>query len=225
VEYDDVDQIIDDYQDAVINLFANSPEGQAYTENNSGSGFWIAQLINYGYYYEGFTLPKMTTKDVQMVVEQLFPRKISLSEPEDADKAIPELIAFWQFLKREYKFKNADSILSYLESIKSKYRGIINDSSKFGIAKSFFAMGQKSGFDMTDPKQMEAFQLAYNASLSSNSKENNQNMLSGFGGFEGPMFDTSDNNDGSSNKILKAKRKKTRDLAKQSRKRNRTNRK
>ena len=68
LEHDDVLEIIDDYQDAVINLFANSPEGQPHIENNSDFGFWIAQLIHYGYGYEGFTLPKMTKTDVQFVV-------------------------------------------------------------------------------------------------------------------------------------------------------------
>lgn len=225
LEYDDAEPLINDYQDTVINLFANSPEGQSYIKTNSDFGFWIEQLIYYGYCYEGFTLPKMSKNDVQTVVETLFPRKISLSEPEDADKAIPELIAFWQFLKREYKFKNADSILSYLESIKSKFRGIINDSSRFGIAKSFFALGRKSGFDMTDPEEMKAFQVAYNANLLPDSDLNNGDAFSGLGGLDSSIFDTGDNSDYHNNKIPKAKRKKTRDMAKESRKRNRTKRK
>ena len=58
-------------------------------------GFWAAQLMYYGYQYEGSTIPQMTVGDVRTVVGELLPRKISLHSPEQADDAIPELTAFW----------------------------------------------------------------------------------------------------------------------------------
>lgn len=68
-------------------------------------------------------------------------------------------IAFWEFLKREFNFKTADSILKYLRQIEPKFRNIMNDPSKFGMAKSFFQMGQAAGFDMTSQLGPNAFAL------------------------------------------------------------------
>ena len=59
------------------------------------------------------TLPKMKAPDVEEIVTELFPRKISLSSPDEADEAIPELIAFWEYLQREYQLSQAKSILKY----------------------------------------------------------------------------------------------------------------
>jgi hypothetical protein len=108
---------------------------------------------------------------VQLILENLFPRKISLMQPEDADDVIPELIAFWQFLKREYQFKNADATLKYLKKLQPRYREIMNDSSRFGMAKSFMTAGTQAGFDMTTQEGLTAFQLQYNANLMAGSTD------------------------------------------------------
>ena len=42
---------------------------------------------------------------------------------------------------------------------------MMNDPSNFGMAKSFFAMGQAAGYDMTTQAGMNAFMLAYNTGL------------------------------------------------------------
>jgi hypothetical protein len=53
---------LEDYQDALLEIFSQSAEGQALLESapDTELGFWAAQLINYGYVYEGVTIPKMT---------------------------------------------------------------------------------------------------------------------------------------------------------------------
>ncbi len=231
LDLDEAEPVLEDYQDEIIELFANSTEGQNYLETHSDMGGWIGHLIYYGYSYEGFTLPQMTEDDVALVLEELLPRKISLFEPEDADDAIPELIAFWQFLKREYQLSDADDILEYLHDIEPKFRDIMNDSSKFGMAKSFFMMGQKAGFDMTTQEGLEEFSLHYNAKgapqLAAEATEREE------------LFPTLPNFDllsGSDNEVdkgfhsppsaaKKAKQKKRRKMAKASRKRNRQKRK
>lgn len=220
LDYDDAEPILDDYQDAVIDLFAKSPSGQEYLKTHSGIGFWIAQLIFYGYCYEGFTLPKMTKNDVQTVVEQLFPRKISLASSEEADDAIPELIAFWEFLKREFNFRAADSILKYLRLLEPKFRNIMNDPSKFGMAKSFFQMGQAAGFDMTSQSGLNTFVLHYNTNIAPNLAD-----LSPVLPQAEPINDDSAPSSLSRDKISKSKQQKGRDIAKASRKQNRKRRK
>jgi hypothetical protein len=114
---------------------------------------------------------------VQLILENLFPRKISLMPPEDADDVVPELIAFWHFLKREYQFKNADATLKYLKKLQPRYRRIMNDSSRFGMAKSFMTAGIQAGFDMTTQKGLTAFQLQYNANLMGGSADSPLNTL------------------------------------------------
>jgi len=154
------------YQDELLELFANSPEGQARAKEHPGMGFWARSLIDYGYSHTGTTLTLMVDDDVEELLTEVFPRKISLGAPEDADNALPEMIAFWEYLKREHKLSNANHILSYLRSVKpEEFRKWMNDSSKFGMAKSFFMMGQSAGFDMTDEEGSAAFLNAYNANL------------------------------------------------------------
>ncbi len=91
------------FQEELLERFAQSPEGQEHLKAHRRLGFWAAHLMEYGHQYEGAVLPQMTLGDVQTVVTELFPRKISLLSPEQANNAIPELVAFWEYLKREYQ--------------------------------------------------------------------------------------------------------------------------
>lgn len=164
--YDDqAEQALEDYQDALLELFFDSPEGEARLQADPEMGFWAAQLMHYGYGYIGVTLPQMTARNVEEIVTELFPRKISLLSPDDADDAIPELVAFWEYLKREYKLPSANSVLRFLHEIESDFKEIMNDPARFGMAKSFFMMGQAAGFDMAKEEEINAFMHLYNASL------------------------------------------------------------
>ena len=86
--------VFDAFQQAVLERFARSPEGQERLVADPDMGYWAAQLMYYGYQYEGKTLPRMGVGVVRTVVVELFPRKISLHSPEQADDAVPELAAF-----------------------------------------------------------------------------------------------------------------------------------
>ena len=231
LDYEEGEALLEDYEDEIIELFINSTEGQSYLETHSGLGGWIDQLICYSYVYEGFTLPQMTADDMKLVVESLFPSKISLLSPEDADDAIPELTAFWQFLKREYHLSHADAILEYLQEIEPEFRNIINANSNFGMAKSLVMMGQKAGFDMSTQEGLDAFTLHYN--------ENIAPQLAAAATEEEELFPSLPNYDllsdadkevdyrfyASTSPAKKAKQKKRRKMAKESRKRNRQKRK
>jgi hypothetical protein len=105
----------------------------------------------------------MTSSDLEEIVSGYFPRKISLRSPEEAEEAIPELIAFWEYLGREFDLVAAQSALLSLAEIQPSFVAIMNDSSRFGPAKSLFMQGHAEGFDMTDPRQMNAFIAVYNA--------------------------------------------------------------
>jgi hypothetical protein len=107
----------------------------------------------------------MTKGDVQIVMEHLLPRKITLRDREDAKDTIPELVAFWNFLKREYNLHHAGAIVTYLASIESKFADWMFDPARGGIAKNFVISGIQAGFDMTTEEGLNAFQIAYNQQL------------------------------------------------------------
>lgn len=218
LDYDEAEPILEDYQDTVIELFANSPEGQEYCKTYPEMGFWISQLIYYGFGYEGFTLPQMKAEDVATVIEDLFPRKVTLLSPEEGENAIPELLAFWQFLKREFKLRNATSIIKYLREIEPEFEEIMNDSSKFGIAKSFVTLGHKAGFDISTEEGLQQFQEIYNAKIAPKIAAENSDLF----GFLGESISDSASN---RSKASKAKQKKAKNTAAESRKRNRTKKK
>jgi len=171
LEYDEAEEIVDEYWDILTELFCNSPEGQGRAEVDPGVGFWVRRFMYYGHSYLSVPLPQISRRHAQEIVADLFPRKISLHSPDDADDAIPELVAFWEYLKREYALPNADDILRYLRKVEPEFKGIMNDPANFGMAKSFFTMGQEMGFDMTTQEGMNAFMIAYNEAILSKEVE------------------------------------------------------
>jgi hypothetical protein len=215
----EAEEAFDKYQDALLELFANSPEGQARLEVDPEMGFWAAQFMHFGYNYIGVTLPQMATGDVNEIVTELFPRKVSILSPDDADDTIPELIAFWQYLKREYELPNADSILRFLRKVAPDFTGIMNDPSRFGMAKSFLALGRSAGFDMTDEEEINKFFQLYNAGIVAQDPEIESLLATdGLPDFA-PGIPSA-----SVAKKAKARKRKSRKMAKTSRRRNRRKR-
>jgi len=162
---DEADKAFDHYRRALTNAFRASPEGQACVPKHGSTGFWAGCLLDFGFNYIGVTLPNMTASDLREIVADYFPRKVSLRSPEEAEDTIPELTAFWRFLGREFALDTAETALRYLAQIQPSFVRLMNDPSKFGMAKSFFMQGQAAGFDMTDQDQMHMFAAAYNASV------------------------------------------------------------
>jgi hypothetical protein len=218
LDYDEAEPFLDDYQETLIELFVNSPEGEEYCKTYPDVGSWISHFIYYGFGYEGFTLPRMKVADVETVIEDLFPRKVTLLSPEDGENAIPELLAFWQFLKREFKLRNATSIIKYLREIEPEFMEIMEDSSKFGIAKSFVTLGHKAGFDMSTEEGLKQFQEIYNANIAPRLASENSDI---FGWSSKPISGIAVNR----SKASKEKQKKAKNMAAESRKRNRTKKK
>ena len=170
-QLDDVDgfseqgeKALDAYRRTLSGLFHDSPEGRERRRTDPEMGFWADQLIHYGYQYTGRTIPQMTVADVHELVLEIFPRKISLSSPDEAENTIPELIAFWEYLGREYALPEANAILTCLRPITpGEFAGIMNDPSRFGMAKSFFTAGQSAGFDMSNEEDIHTFMQLHNA--------------------------------------------------------------
>ncbi len=215
IDSDGADETAEEYHSALMEKFADSPEGQGRSRVDPHFGLWATQFIYFGYNYIGVKVPAMTAGDAEEIVIDLFPRKISLSTLDDADDAIPELVAFWEYLKREYKLPNAESVLRFLHEIEPEFRKMMNDPSRFGMAKSVFMMGRSAGFDLTKKEDSKAFISRYNAGLPAN-QEGQQELSAASPGFVGTQKIKS--------KSKKAKKRK-RIIANASRKKGRKKRK
>jgi len=163
--YDDVEPLLDDYIHDVIDEFVKSEAGQAHIKKYPEGGYWIGMFIEMGYNYGEKTLPTMTQRDVKLLMQQTLPRKLILMNPEEADNAIPELVAFWGFLQDDYKLRHAGQIRKYLRSIQSKFRDWMSDDSGGGFVKQFAMQGMSAGFDMTTQEGLDAFKDVYNQQL------------------------------------------------------------
>ena len=203
----------DKYQSYIIEEFINSEEGNEHLKDDPGLGFWSSQLVYYGYSYIGVTLPQMQVTDVNEILTDIFPRKISVQSPNDADNTVPELMAFWEFLGRAYNLKNAKLILVFLENLKADFHTVMNDSAKFGMAKSFVTMAKSAGFDTTKQEDMDAFINVYNQNILNKTK----NSLVDEGTTNGSEQYILSN---SQSKKIKVKKKKARKISKASRQKN-----
>ena len=166
--YNEAEPLLEGYIVGVINQFLESDLGHAHATANPEGGYWIGTFVEMAYLYGELTLPKMTKNNVREVMESILPRKMTLMKPTDADDAIPELVAFWTFLKQQYKFRSAGAIVKYLTSIQDKFSSWMVAPSRGGIAKQFMLQGLESGFDMTSQEGLEAFQSQYNERIKSN---------------------------------------------------------
>ena len=93
------------YEEALMEQFAASPEGQAITQTGTELG-WARAMIHYAITYPGVTPPTMTANDLEEVVYDLFPRKV-ITERGDGAEIIQELRAFWHFVERVYHLPQA----------------------------------------------------------------------------------------------------------------------
>ena len=169
VEFDEdgvvPDDNIQDYVDHVMERFAASPEG-GEVEAAQGGLYWAAVVLDYGLRYLGVDLKRFSVPDLNEILLDIFPAKVSCS-PGEAVEIVNELRAFWRFLQREFELLFTPDLLATLDDplmiqvLETK----LADPANYGMAKSFVMAGRKAGFDMTTPDGVEAFQVAWNEGL------------------------------------------------------------
>lgn len=152
------------YCQGLFEAFRQSPEGQACREHLGSLG-WSDTFLYYGLSYCGTTPPRMSRSDLEEVIFEIFPRKVS-TDADSAASMIAELRAFWEFLSREYQLPHAAAFAAALDAkATSELKRELANPTNFGMAKSFFMMGQELGFDMTSQEGLNAFMVHYNRSL------------------------------------------------------------
>ncbi len=152
------------YQDQLLQLFEQSPEGQALRDEGIEAG-WASLLIDFGMHYLSVTPPQMAPHHLREILFDLFPRKVSAAADEAPD-IIRELQAFWQFLQREFHLENAAACLSVLdEKAARKLKSEMSNPANFCIAKSFVMMGMERGFDLSSEEGMNEWMAISNAEI------------------------------------------------------------
>jgi len=152
------------YQDQLLQLFEESPEGQALRSEGIEAG-WASMMIEFGINYLSVTPPQLSPQGLREILFNLFPRKVSASADEAAD-IVRELQAFWSFLQREFHLENASACLKLLDDKAAReLKRKMSDPSTFGIAKSFVMMGVERGFDMSSEEGMNEWMATYNAEI------------------------------------------------------------
>src|SRR6266487_4954648 len=155
------------YQDDLMQLFEQSPEGQALWNEGIEPG-WASMMMDFGIHYLSVTPPQMSPDNVRQILFDLFPRKVSASADE-APEIVRELQAFWNFLQREFHLENAAACLTVLdEKAVRRLKKEMGDPANFGIAKSFITMGMQRGFDMSSEEGINEWMKTYNAEIAAN---------------------------------------------------------
>lgn len=152
------------YQDQLIQLFKQSPEGQALMDAGIDAN-WTSLLIDFGINHLNVTPPQMAPQHLREILFGLFPRKVSASADE-APNIIREFQLFWQFLQREFHLENAEACLSVLdEKAAHTLQREMSDPANFGLSKSFVMMGMERGFDLGSEEGIHEWMVTYNAEL------------------------------------------------------------
>lgn len=62
-------------------------------------------------------------------------------------------------------FDSLNAILDFLHKVQPRFNSLMNDPSRFGMAKSFFMIGQSAGFDMSSEEETQKFIALYNSRM------------------------------------------------------------
>ncbi len=153
-----------EYIDTLFERFTASPEARALPQAEEDLG-WSFTQMRLGIDYLGATPPETSPAELNEVVFEIFPRKVSV-EAAEASAIVRELEAFWRFLGREFQLVNAAACLELFgEGAASRLEAKLRDPANFGPAKRFAMFSREAGFDLgTEAGTAEAM-LAYNAAL------------------------------------------------------------
>jgi hypothetical protein len=161
---DVIDRRVAEYIDGLMEEFADSPEAKPFIERY-GPVNWAGMVMDYGFRYLGVSVPEMSASHFREIVFEIFPRKVS-TEADSAAEIIAEMKAFWSFVYRQYNLPNARRILDSIPAdAERRLNEELSNPANFGMAKSFFMLGQQAGFDMRTQEGCHQFMHVYNASL------------------------------------------------------------
>ena len=208
------------YEDSLIDLFAESPEGKELLETEEDLG-WAALQIRTGIEYVGVTPPRTSPAELWEILFEWIPRKVT-AEPSEAPSIIRQVRALWRFLGREFALEYAPECLEVLDDeAASRLEREMGDPANFGPAKSFAMFAERAGFDLSTEEGLSLAMLAYNARSAAGATLPSPVPPRRFSAAIAPGGAGSPTPAGGSRKALNAGRKAKRKAARASRKKNR----
>jgi hypothetical protein len=137
-------------EDALVRHFAASAEASAL-ENIHMCGL----VMDLAAGYCGATIVTLSATQLREILFEIIPRKVSLHAAA-ARPIIEELRAFYTFLERAARLAQASACLRLLgASAVKRLEAALNDTSKFGMAKSLLMGGKASNFDLESQEGIE----------------------------------------------------------------------
>lgn len=162
VDPDDPDDDLDGRIDELLASFFASPEAAEFADGDE-LRFWTFEIVRLGVQY-GFGSPATWGPgEIDELLAEILPRKVTLDRSEDAAPAVRAFRAFFRWAALIVPMPQAPAIEEVLDELEPDFPSMMMDESRFGIAKSFVTSGMRAGYDMTSEEGMRAFQLEWNA--------------------------------------------------------------
>jgi hypothetical protein len=150
-----------EYEDQLCELFLASPEAAAL----DGDGGWLRLMLHYAFRHVRVTPATMDEADLEEIVFDIFPRKVSCS-PDSAAEIVRELAAFFAFAGRAFGLPRAADCVALLDAAaEASLRRELANPENFGIAKSFVMSGHAAGVDLNSNAGLEAWTKTFNRNL------------------------------------------------------------
>jgi hypothetical protein len=124
---------------------------------------WADMMFRYSADYDATTYDDFDARHLRHALYEHFPRKVSC-DASSAPEVLRSLRAFWEFAKNELHHGAADQCIAFLAEpdVEQRLRQELGNSQNFGMAKSFFMLGRKRGFDLSSQEGIDAWTRTYN---------------------------------------------------------------
>lgn len=148
-----------DKGDQWFDEFSKSPFFDGLTkEQKEESGFIIATFTEYMYTYHSRTPEEWDEKGLEECCLGTLPRKITADESYYRSIA-PVLSVFFNFIGKQGLLKHTANLIRKLNEIDEQIVENSTDSSNWGMAKSFMMSAKRSGVNLGDKNEIDAFLL------------------------------------------------------------------
>ena len=127
---DAANEKLEQWLEVTMPEYLASPEHKKLSKiNQKAAGEWFAMFMELYLNYIGQNLKDLDESAAREIMLDLIPRKVMCPDSQ-ARKIVPDILACWQFLRRELNdgkrrtLKYADEVITFLESIKKDYLAI-----------------------------------------------------------------------------------------------------
>jgi hypothetical protein len=169
------------YQDQLMQLFAESPEWQAFQGESRAQGasdaeqtseeqeiyvpWWAGVVVDYAIRSLGVMVPDVTPDHLRTILFTLIPRRI-LAPPDVSSEIVRELRAFWTFLQRAFHLENAAKCLKVLDDKATRrLTKEMGNPVNFGVTKTLVMLGMERGLDLSTEEELQRWVETYNAEV------------------------------------------------------------